>query len=376
MAKRKTSQLPERPSDRARAATERARARLAARDGTPVPHVDITRVPLSWWRERWADKAIRRQFIENFIYIRDAFEQKTLSLLKFNDLQSDLHERMAGRDVMVKFRRAGSSTFWLAIKFSNALVMSGRTVRLVPHDPDTADEFLDALNIMYANLPDHLRVETEQESAKVLSFNDAARGTVDSRIKTSTVQPGHEAKGRGQAITDLLLTEVPHWRGDGRKAATALIEAAVGGEVTIESTPYGVEWFHSIYTAAKQGRNEYTPHFYEWWWMRHYRRVGARVRRVGKDYFLSHPDEPRAERYKHPVTSVERKICARISRTSSSAATSSKALNGLTRRSLLISPGGARRSRRSAKRHSSSNIPKTIRTVLRTRVAPSFRRST
>ena len=155
-------------------------------------------MPLSWWRERWADKAIRRQFIENFIYIRDAFEQKTLSLLKFNDLQSDLHERMAGRDVMVKFRRAGSSTFWLAIKFSNALVMSGRTVRLVPHDPDTADEFLDALNIMYANLPDHLRVETEQESAKVLSFNDAARGTVDSRIKTSTVQPGHEAKGRGQ----------------------------------------------------------------------------------------------------------------------------------------------------------------------------------
>jgi hypothetical protein len=53
--------------DRARAATERTRKRLAEQSGETV-EIDFRTAPLEWWRERWADRAIRRQFIENFIY--------------------------------------------------------------------------------------------------------------------------------------------------------------------------------------------------------------------------------------------------------------------------------------------------------------------
>ncbi|MEO6392857.1 MAG: hypothetical protein ABIP75_13500, partial [Pyrinomonadaceae bacterium] len=34
--------------------------------------------PLSWWREHWSDTAIRRLFLETFIYVRNAFDQNKL----------------------------------------------------------------------------------------------------------------------------------------------------------------------------------------------------------------------------------------------------------------------------------------------------------
>ena len=60
--------------ERARAATERARARL---EGGESPAAEAWRTaPLSWWRERWHDKAIRRLFIENFIHVRSMKTEK------------------------------------------------------------------------------------------------------------------------------------------------------------------------------------------------------------------------------------------------------------------------------------------------------------
>ena len=64
----KKTQAAEATVGRAKAAAERARARLAAQRGH-TDDVDISRAPLSWWRERWADQAIRRQFIDNFIFM-------------------------------------------------------------------------------------------------------------------------------------------------------------------------------------------------------------------------------------------------------------------------------------------------------------------
>lgn len=233
--------------------------------------------PLSWWREHWSDQAVRRQFMEAFIYVRNAFEQNRLTPLRFNDLQADLHDNVSGRDVILKFRRGGVSRYWLASYLSDAVVNSGRNVRFVPHDPDTEDEFRADLRMMYEHLPEHLRPATKYYSKELLWLEDEARGTVDSRLTTATVQPGHEGKGRGQTLTNLLLTEPPHWRGNPQRAATSLMEAATGGRVAVESTAYGIEWFHSVYQNGKTGKGGWRSHFYEWWWMRHYRMPGARI---------------------------------------------------------------------------------------------------
>ncbi|MEO8649816.1 MAG: hypothetical protein ABI539_11680 [Acidobacteriota bacterium] len=237
---------------------------------------DISLKLLSWWRERWHDREIQRLFIENFIFIRDAFDENKLTRLKFNEIQQHLHGELTGKDVVIKSRRQGLSTYFKARSFANAVVNSGRNARIVPHDPDTEAEFRADFKVMYENLPAHLRPETKYYSEDLIEFKDTVKGTINSRISTASVQPGHEGKGRGQTITDLHLTEPPFWRGDARKAATSLMEAASGGSIAVESTAFGIDWTHAIYQQGKNGEAGWKSFFFQWWWKRSYRIEGAR----------------------------------------------------------------------------------------------------
>lgn len=273
--------------ERAKAAAQRARVRLAQSAGEN--EIDIAHRPLSWWRARWADKAIRRTFIENFIYVRDAFDENKLVRLKLNDLQAHAHEHDAPKVVRIKGRRAGSSKIAQAKVFCNAVVNSGRRVRAVPHDPDTEAEFRADFKIMYENLLPHLRPLTRYYRDELISFHDPAKGTVDSEIATSTVQPGSEGKGRGLAITDLWMSEAAHYKGDQRKAALALIQAAAGGEVTVDTTPQGIEWVFKIYNQGKRGQGGWKSQCYEWWWTRHYRLPGATFKKARGKWVLLGP---------------------------------------------------------------------------------------
>lgn len=269
-----------------KAATSRLACSIDNDDG------DISLKPLSWWRARWHDRNIQRLFIENFIYIRDAFNENRLVLFKLNEIQQHLLFSLTGRDVVIKSRRQGLSTLFKAIFFSTAVVMSGRSFREVPHDPDTEAQFRADFRTMYENLPRHLKPETKYYSEDLIEFSDAIKGTINSRVTTASVQPGHEGKGRGQTITDLHLTEPPFWRGDARKAATSLIEAAAGGRIAVESTAFGMDWTHQIYQQGKKGEAGWTSFFFEWWWKREYRVEGARFAQGRKrEWVLLKPGE-------------------------------------------------------------------------------------
>jgi hypothetical protein len=274
--------------ERMRAASERSRARLRGNEN----EIDFAHAPLSWWRERWADRGVRRLFIENFIYVRDAFNENKLVLLKFNDMQADSFARPGRKKVRFKGRRQGSSKKTQAEFFADAVVMSGRDVRAVPHEPDTEADIRAGFKTMYENLPTHLRPATRAYSDELIWFDDPLKGTVDSRITTAGVQPGHEAKGRGQTLTHLWMTETTHYRGDQQKAVTSLIEAATGGRIEVETTPFGVEWTYAVYQQGKKGEGGWTSELYEWFWSRNFRLEGARFTQGrGKTWLLLQPGE-------------------------------------------------------------------------------------
>lgn len=269
-----------------KAANDRIRVKVSS-DSTH----DISFMPLSWWRKNWHSKEVQKQFIENFIFIRDAFDENKLTRLKFNDIQNHLHENATGKDIVIKSRRQGLSTFFKARFFAKTVVFSGRNFREVPHDPDTEAQFRADFKTMYENLPPHLQPNTKYYSEDLIEFKDAVKGTINSRVSTASVQPGHEGKGRGQTITDLHLTEPPFWRGDSKKAATSLLEAAQGGDVAVESTPFGIDWTHSIYQQGKKGEAGWTSFFFEWWWKREYRIEGAKFGFVKGHFVLLLPGE-------------------------------------------------------------------------------------
>ena len=315
MARRK-SQTAAETKERARAAATRARSRLAAERGETASldtSEEFRAAPLSWWRERWADQEIRRLFIENFIYVRDENDQKKLVLLKFNDMQDDYYGRRTRKNVVLKMRKGGSSTLHLAIKFANAVVMSGRTVHVVAHNPKTEAKFRRDVRTMHRMLPPHLKPKAQKTETGGLEFQDAEKGTVDSVIIVYGIQPGFEDSARGDTVTDVLITEMPSMRGDPRLACTAILEAcAPDAEVDVESTAGGIEFFHFLYQEGKNRRGGWSAHFYEWFWRRSCRRQGAVITREGREYFVSDPADPGAKRNEGPITSEERKLCARI----------------------------------------------------------------
>ncbi len=260
---------------RARSAGERARKKLGLSQ-SDSDDAELSQRPLHWWRERWSDAGIRRSFIELFIKVRDPRKKKKLVPLIFNDMQAALHERKTGRDVCLKMRRGGMTTFWLAQYFADAVVMSGQSIRIVPHTPKAEKKLFADLKIMYRELPAHIRPAYKYFSLELIEFYDTVKGTVDSRIDTQSVQPGHEDSGRSEGFTHLLLTEIPFWRGDAKTAVLALLEAAEYGQVVEESTAQGVELFHQTYHQGKKKEGGWTSHFFPWFWRRDLRQHGAR----------------------------------------------------------------------------------------------------
>jgi hypothetical protein len=101
-----------------RAANNRAAVSVSSDDAD-----DISFKPLSWWRVRWHDPEIQRLFIENFIYVRDAFDENKLTRLVLNDIQQHLHNNLTGRDAVLKSRRQGLSAYFKARYFAKCVVL-------------------------------------------------------------------------------------------------------------------------------------------------------------------------------------------------------------------------------------------------------------
>lgn len=281
---------------RAEVALERARQRVA--ESNSETQADFyNHAPLSWWRAHWASRDVRREFIERFIRIRDKYDPSPNKLVPFklNQIQQHLHQTSTRRNVILKARKGGVSRYWLASFFADAVVMSGQNVRIVLHDPDTAEEFWGDLQTMYESLPAHLRPKTRNYSQELIRFFDRIKGVLDSRLSIQTVQPKRENKGRGKAITHLHCSEVPFWPGDARKAFTSLLEAADTGIAVLESTAGGVEEFHRIYHQAKEGKAKWQRYFFEWWWKADYQVEGARIDFVGRLPYLLLPGERRED---------------------------------------------------------------------------------
>ena len=289
------------------AATEAARRHTLRKVNTADPAYEDY-APLSYWRERWSDLRVQQRFLEKWLLVRDGFDSNRLVPFVLTDLQKWLHYHSTDRFCVVKGRGAQSTRYWLARKFADAVVLSGRKVRIVPQDPDTEDELFADIKVFYANLPDHLRVDCRYNSKELFHIHDPEKGTTDSTITTLSIPPGHEGKGRGMTITDLVVTELPFWRCDAKTAMRSLMQSLRGGSIVDEGTASGLETHYENYIAGKNGRGGWSSKFFAWYWNRNYRLPGA--------FFLNAGTEIVCDGLNHstPVDPSERRLARRIYR--------------------------------------------------------------
>ncbi|HSY11907.1 MAG TPA: terminase [Verrucomicrobiae bacterium] len=190
-----------------------------------------------------------------------------LRKLELNRAQRDLERTSAKRNVVLKARQLGITTYVAARFFLSSITREGTLSVQVAHDQRSAEEIFRIVHRLLENLPAELRkgaLMTSRANVRQLVFP-----VFDSEYRVETAADPNA--GRGLTIHNLHCSEVARWPRDVSETLASL-RAAVppDGEIFLESTPNGAGGaFYDEWQRAPQ--TGYARHFYPWWWDRSYR---------------------------------------------------------------------------------------------------------
>jgi hypothetical protein len=192
-----------------------------------------------------------------------------LRKLELNRAQRDLERTSSKRNIVLKARQLGVTTYVAARFFINSITREGTLSVQVAHDQRSAEEIFRIVHRLLENLPAELRkgaLVTSRANVRQIVFP-----VFDSEYRVETAADPNA--GRGLTIHNLHCSEVARWPRDISETLASL-RAAVppDGEIFLESTPNGAGGaFYDEWQRAPQ--TGYTRHFYPWWWDPGYRRA-------------------------------------------------------------------------------------------------------
>lgn len=224
--------------------------------------------------KRVGTRSYREVMAESLLKVRN--KNGRLVKLKSNLAQREFESRCGAKNIVLKARQMGISTWVAARFFLGAITRPGTLTVQVAHTREAAEEIFRMVHRFVANLPEDLRdgaLRRSRSNQRQLVFPE-----LDSEYRVETA--GDTNAGRGLTIQNLHCSEVARW---GANAAEVLasLRAAVppGGEVVLESTPNGVGGcFYQEWQRAQE--TGYVRHFFPWWMDAGYRVEGGAAREL------------------------------------------------------------------------------------------------
>lgn len=203
-------------------------------------------------------------FASVFLKIQD--KQKKLVPFVWNKAQAHFHANRSGRDLILKARQLGFSTYVQAEMFRRT-VTSTRTTITLAHDADTTAK----MRLMADRFYEHCKFGDIQPLRKYANASLTTYPEFDSTAVIATA--GNVETGRGGTYSDMHGSEVAFW-----KDAESLIAGAMQGgtpDVVLESTPNGAQgYFYDRCMEALRGDGIWRLHFFPWWWDAEYKADG------------------------------------------------------------------------------------------------------
>jgi hypothetical protein len=201
-------------------------------------------------------------FAELFLKILD--KEKRLTPFRWNKAQAHFHANRTGRDLILKARQLGFSTYVQGEMFRRTVTGTRTTITLA-HDADTTAKLRIMADRYWENCKKN---DGEQPARKYANASMTTYPEFDSVVTIATA--GNVETGRGDTYTDMHGSEVAFW-----KDAEKIIAGAMQGgspDVVLESTPNGAQgYFYERCMEAVRGEGVWRLHFYPWWWDDSYR---------------------------------------------------------------------------------------------------------
>lgn len=178
-----------------------------------------------------------------------------------NPVQCTYELNRTSRNIILKARQTGITTYIAARYFLNTILIPGTESLQVAHSLESAQQIFRIVHRYFESLeaPSQKWLRVARSNVRELAF-----GRLDSRYVVDTA--GNPNAGRGLTVHNLHASEVALWPGDPHETMAALLAAVPpGGNVDIESTPNGAAgYFYAEWLRAKAGEG-FTYHFFPWW---------------------------------------------------------------------------------------------------------------
>lgn len=181
--------------------------------------------------------------------------------LTANAAQRAYERRRGQRNIVLKARQMGMST-WIAGRFFlKTITRPGTLTVQVAHNREAAEQIFRMVHRFYEQLPEGLHegaLRASRVNAGQIQFPE-----LDSEYRVESAADMNA--GRGMTIQNLHCSEVARWERNGAETMASLRAAlAPGGELVLESTPNGAhgcfydEWRRADETGTVR-------HFFPWW---------------------------------------------------------------------------------------------------------------
>ena len=203
---------------------------------------------------------------------------------KLNDPQKKFVEEATGRDIILKGRQMGFSSFILA-SFTKDFIFTENSLSVVIADiSDNAQDLL-------ARVKHYIKSFEETNNTKVpLKYNskyELQNGFNNARYIIGTAE--NTEFGRSKTITNLHMSEAAfykHFKKLQAGAGTALVPT---GRFVIETTANGFNEFKEFWDESQLGESDFTPHFYSSHDFYDAEYLAKEKKRLGRLFMQEHP---------------------------------------------------------------------------------------
>ena len=159
------------------------------------------------------------------------------ALLKANAVQQAFELRRGRRNIVLKARQMGLTTWAAARMFLKTITAPGTLTLEVAHTQEAAEEIFRIVHRFVDWLPEELRegpLRTSRANVRQIVFPE-----VDAQFRV--VSAGDRNAGRGLTVQGLHCSELARWPGDPAETLAGLRASMTPeAELILESTPEGV----------------------------------------------------------------------------------------------------------------------------------------
>jgi hypothetical protein len=220
-------------------------------------------------------ETLRDLLIRSMLKIR--VKKGGIRYLKLNRAQKEYSQRATKRNIVLKARQVGITTYIAARFFAQTITKPGTLTVQVAHSDESAQAIFNIVHRFWENLPN-----SRVRRGALIKSRSNIRQIVFPRLDSEyRVETADDNAGRGMTIHNLHCSEVSRWlRGAADTLASLRAAVVPDGEIVLESTPNGAAgiFYEEWDTAAERG---YTQHFFPWWYEPSYKEDVAK-RPVGE----------------------------------------------------------------------------------------------